>query len=52
MKQHFNNFFLFFFKQQNNRMSLSELCDDPNDHVLLAFQQLGKIYQEKLNSAT
>ncbi|KAK2542792.1 Ddx60 [Columba livia] len=33
-------------------MSLSELCDDPNDHVLLAFQQLGKIYQEKLNSAT
>ncbi|NWQ74094.1 DDX60 helicase, partial [Columbina picui] len=31
--------------------SLSELCDDPNDNVLLAFQQLGKIYEEKLNSA-
>uniref|UniRef100_A0A663MAW2 DExD/H-box helicase 60 n=1 Tax=Athene cunicularia TaxID=194338 RepID=A0A663MAW2_ATHCN len=29
--------------------SLSELCDDPNDNVLLAFQQLGKIYEEKLN---
>ncbi|NXE74304.1 DDX60 helicase, partial [Cochlearius cochlearius] len=28
--------------------SLSELCDDPNDNVLLAFQQLGKIYDEKL----
>ncbi|NXJ65121.1 DDX60 helicase, partial [Rostratula benghalensis] len=30
--------------------SLSELCDDPNDNVLLAFQQLGAIYEEKLNS--
>ncbi|NXY40816.1 DDX60 helicase, partial [Ceuthmochares aereus] len=30
--------------------SLSELCDDPNDNVLLAFQQLGEIYEEKLNS--
>ncbi|NXP18038.1 DDX60 helicase, partial [Scytalopus superciliaris] len=29
--------------------SLSELCDDPNDNVLLAFQQLGKDYEEKLN---
>ncbi|NXG70713.1 DDX60 helicase, partial [Baryphthengus martii] len=29
--------------------SLSELCDDPNDNVLLAFQQLGEIYEEKLN---
>ncbi|NWX46476.1 DDX60 helicase, partial [Steatornis caripensis] len=28
--------------------SLSELCDDPNDNVLLAFQQVGKIYEEKL----
>ncbi|KAF1637750.1 putative ATP-dependent RNA helicase DDX60, partial [Eudyptes filholi] len=28
--------------------SLSELCDDPNDNVLLAFQQLGEIYEEKL----
>ncbi|XP_061228962.1 probable ATP-dependent RNA helicase DDX60 isoform X2 [Neopsephotus bourkii] len=28
--------------------SLSELCDDPNDNVLLAFQQLGRIYAEKL----
>ncbi|NXN73461.1 DDX60 helicase, partial [Himantopus himantopus] len=30
--------------------SLSELCDDPNDNVLLAFQQLGEIYAEKLKS--
>ncbi|NXT01527.1 DDX60 helicase, partial [Jacana jacana] len=28
--------------------SLSELCDDPNDNVLRAFQQLGAIYEEKL----
>ncbi|NXT17817.1 DDX60 helicase, partial [Syrrhaptes paradoxus] len=28
--------------------SLSELCDDPNDGVLLAFQQLGEIYDKKL----
>ncbi|NXW54987.1 DDX60 helicase, partial [Eurystomus gularis] len=28
--------------------SLSELCDDPNDNVLLAFKQLGEIYEEKL----
>ncbi|XP_042664351.1 probable ATP-dependent RNA helicase DDX60 isoform X2 [Tyto alba] len=28
--------------------SLSELCDDPDDYVLLAFQQLGEIYEEKL----
>ncbi|KAM6401302.1 putative ATP-dependent RNA helicase DDX60 isoform 2-T2 [Pluvialis apricaria] len=32
--------------------SLSELCDDPNDKVLLAFQQLGEIYAEKLKSVT
>ncbi|XP_074003466.1 probable ATP-dependent RNA helicase DDX60 [Numenius arquata] len=32
--------------------SLSELCDDPNDNVLLAFQQLGAIYEEKLKSIT
>ncbi|XP_064305825.1 probable ATP-dependent RNA helicase DDX60 [Phalacrocorax carbo] len=32
--------------------SLSELCDDPNDNVLLAFQQLGEIYEEKLKSVT
>uniref|UniRef100_A0A672U6S5 DDX60-like winged helix domain-containing protein n=2 Tax=Strigops habroptila TaxID=2489341 RepID=A0A672U6S5_STRHB len=32
--------------------SLSELCDDPNDNVLLAFQQLGKIYEEKLQCIT
>uniref|UniRef100_A0A8C0ID82 DDX60-like winged helix domain-containing protein n=1 Tax=Bubo bubo TaxID=30461 RepID=A0A8C0ID82_BUBBB len=32
--------------------SLSELCDDPNDNVLLAFQQLGKIYEEKLKCVT
>ncbi|XP_075607951.1 putative ATP-dependent RNA helicase DDX60 isoform X1 [Balearica regulorum gibbericeps] len=31
--------------------SLSELCDDPNDNVLLAFQQLGEIYEEKLKCA-
>ncbi|NWW94894.1 DDX60 helicase, partial [Rhynochetos jubatus] len=28
--------------------SLSELCDDPNDNVLLAFQQMGEIYEKKL----
>ncbi|NWR26890.1 DDX60 helicase, partial [Tachuris rubrigastra] len=28
--------------------SLSELCDDPNDNVLLAFKQLSKNYEEKL----
>ncbi|XP_057275202.1 probable ATP-dependent RNA helicase DDX60 isoform X2 [Pezoporus wallicus] len=28
--------------------SLSELCDDPDDNVLLAFQQLGEIYAKKL----
>ncbi|NWU06647.1 DDX60 helicase, partial [Cephalopterus ornatus] len=28
--------------------SLSELCDDPNDNVLLAFKQLGENYEEKL----
>ncbi|XP_075565812.1 putative ATP-dependent RNA helicase DDX60 isoform X2 [Pelecanus crispus] len=32
--------------------SLSELCDDPNDNVLLAFQQLGEIYEEKLKCVT
>ncbi|XP_074678965.1 putative ATP-dependent RNA helicase DDX60 isoform X4 [Strix aluco] len=32
--------------------SLSELCDDPNDNVLLAFQQLAKIYEEKLKCVT
>ncbi|NXX12960.1 DDX60 helicase, partial [Podargus strigoides] len=31
--------------------SLSELCDDPNDNVLLAFQQLGEIYERKLKRA-
>ncbi|XP_054238845.1 probable ATP-dependent RNA helicase DDX60 [Indicator indicator] len=31
--------------------SLSELCDDPNDNVLLAFKQLGEIYEEKLKCA-
>ncbi|NXM74607.1 DDX60 helicase, partial [Serilophus lunatus] len=30
--------------------SLSELCDDPNDNVLLAFKQLGENYEEKLNT--
>ncbi|XP_072190962.1 probable ATP-dependent RNA helicase DDX60 [Excalfactoria chinensis] len=30
--------------------SLSELCDDPNDRVLLAFQKLGEVYQSKLNA--
>ncbi|XP_021250062.1 probable ATP-dependent RNA helicase DDX60 [Numida meleagris] len=30
--------------------SLSELCDDPNDNVLLAFQKLGEDYQSKLNA--
>ncbi|NXE90679.1 DDX60 helicase, partial [Menura novaehollandiae] len=29
--------------------SLSELCDDPNDNVLLAFKQLGENYEAKLN---
>ncbi|NXD80228.1 DDX60 helicase, partial [Halcyon senegalensis] len=28
--------------------SLSELCDDPNDNVLLAFKQVGEIYEDKL----
>ncbi|NXM37280.1 DDX60 helicase, partial [Oxyruncus cristatus] len=28
--------------------SLSELCDNPNDNVLLAFKQLDKNYEEKL----
>ncbi|NXC29294.1 DDX60 helicase, partial [Campylorhamphus procurvoides] len=28
--------------------SMTELCDDPNDNVLLAFKQLGEIYEEKL----
>ncbi|XP_054058697.1 probable ATP-dependent RNA helicase DDX60 isoform X2 [Rissa tridactyla] len=32
--------------------SLSELCDNPNDNVLLAFRQLGAIYEEKLKSVT
>lgn len=32
------------------RTSLSELCDDPNDNVLLAFQKLGEVYQSKLNA--
>ncbi|XP_014798719.1 PREDICTED: probable ATP-dependent RNA helicase DDX60 [Calidris pugnax] len=34
------------------RTSLSELCDDPNDNVLLAFQQLDASYEEKLKSIT
>uniref|UniRef100_A0A8B9I9N4 DExD/H-box helicase 60 n=1 Tax=Anser brachyrhynchus TaxID=132585 RepID=A0A8B9I9N4_9AVES len=29
-------------------VSLSELCDDPNDNVLLAFQKLGENYHKKL----
>ncbi|XP_038034268.1 probable ATP-dependent RNA helicase DDX60 isoform X1 [Anas platyrhynchos] len=29
-------------------VSLSELCDDPNDNVLLAFQKLGENYDKKL----
>ncbi|KAM8808190.1 putative ATP-dependent RNA helicase DDX60 [Eudromia elegans] len=28
--------------------SLSELCDNPNDHVLLAFQKLAENYEKKL----
>ncbi|XP_017672013.1 PREDICTED: probable ATP-dependent RNA helicase DDX60 isoform X2 [Lepidothrix coronata] len=32
--------------------SLSELCDDPNDNVLLAFKQLGEKYEEKLKRIT
>ncbi|KAJ7420084.1 putative ATP-dependent RNA helicase DDX60 [Willisornis vidua] len=32
--------------------SLSELCDDPNDNVLLAFKQLGENYEAKLKCAT
>ncbi|KAM6076665.1 putative ATP-dependent RNA helicase DDX60 isoform 2-T2 [Chlamydotis macqueenii] len=32
--------------------SLSELCDDPNDNVLRAFQQLGEIYEKKLKLIT
>ncbi|XP_042727098.1 probable ATP-dependent RNA helicase DDX60 [Lagopus leucura] len=35
---------------QSIRTSLSELCDDPNDHVLLAFQQLGEVYESKLKA--
>lgn len=35
---------------QSIRTSLSELCDDPNDNVLLAFQKLGEVYQSKLNA--
>ncbi|XP_043401268.1 probable ATP-dependent RNA helicase DDX60 [Chelonia mydas] len=30
------------------RTSLGELCDDPNDNVVLAFQQLSESYCEKL----
>ncbi|NXI70028.1 DDX60 helicase, partial [Anseranas semipalmata] len=29
-------------------VSLGELCDDPNDNVLLAFQKLSEIYESKL----
>ncbi|XP_052546100.1 probable ATP-dependent RNA helicase DDX60 isoform X2 [Tympanuchus pallidicinctus] len=35
---------------QSIRTSLSELCDDPNDNVLLAFQKLGEVYESKLNA--
>uniref|UniRef100_A0A8C3L1P4 DExD/H-box helicase 60 n=1 Tax=Chrysolophus pictus TaxID=9089 RepID=A0A8C3L1P4_CHRPC len=35
---------------QSIRTSLSELCDDPNDNVLLAFQKLGEVYQSKFNA--
>ncbi|XP_048797846.1 probable ATP-dependent RNA helicase DDX60 isoform X3 [Lagopus muta] len=35
---------------QSIRTSLSELCDDPNDHVLLAFQKLGEVYESKFNA--
>ncbi|XP_061848397.1 probable ATP-dependent RNA helicase DDX60 isoform X3 [Colius striatus] len=34
------------------RTSLSELCDNPNDNVLLAFEQLDKAYDEKLKNIT
>ncbi|NWX96644.1 DDX60 helicase, partial [Nothoprocta ornata] len=30
--------------------SLSELCDNPNDHVLLAFQKLADNYEKKLDA--
>lgn len=39
---------LFFLIIFFNRVSLSELCDDPNDNVLLAFQKLGENYDKKL----
>ncbi|OXB70614.1 UNVERIFIED_CONTAM: hypothetical protein H355_005499 [Colinus virginianus] len=35
---------------QSIKTSLSELCDDPNDNVLLAFQKLEEIYKSKLNA--
>ncbi|OXB54574.1 hypothetical protein ASZ78_004941 [Callipepla squamata] len=35
---------------QSIKTSLSELCDDPNDNVLLAFQKLEEIYTSKLNA--
>ncbi|XP_050194285.1 LOW QUALITY PROTEIN: probable ATP-dependent RNA helicase DDX60 [Myiozetetes cayanensis] len=33
-------------------ISLSELCDDPDDNVLLAFKQLSEDYEEKLKNKT
>ncbi|XP_027763996.1 probable ATP-dependent RNA helicase DDX60 [Empidonax traillii] len=33
-------------------ISLSELCDDPDDNVLLAFKQLSEEYEEKLKNKT
>ncbi|NXJ15303.1 DDX60 helicase, partial [Odontophorus gujanensis] len=35
---------------QSIKTSLSELCDDPNDNVLLAFQKLEEVYKSKLNA--
>ncbi|XP_009675480.2 probable ATP-dependent RNA helicase DDX60 isoform X1 [Struthio camelus] len=32
------------------RTSLSELCDNPNDNVLLAFQKLAENYEKKLDA--
>lgn len=45
-----NNAFFFLFLFVKNRTSLSELCDDPNDNVLLAFQKLAEVYQSKFNA--
>lgn len=39
----------FFFFNQNKS---SELCDNPNDYVLLAFKQLEEDYKETLKYVT